>query len=147
MKEVHSVGIIHRDLKLENILVNENNKIKVSDFGLCTLISLDSETMSRTQTTGILKYIAPELLQEKTKYDEKVDVYAFGVVVYQILMKGEFPKIGFADVILGKKATLPNSISKFSREIINKCWSYKASDRPSFAEICSTLEGNEDKLI
>ena len=147
MKEVHSVGIIHRDLKLENILVDKNNKIKVSDFGLCTLMTHDSETMSRTQMTGTLKYMAPELLQEKTDYDEKVDVYAFGVVVFLILTKGEFPKVGMADVILGKKAEIPGSISEFSSNLINKCWSYKASDRPSFSEICDSLKGNEDKLI
>ena len=147
MKEVHSVDVIHRDLKLENILVDKNNKIKVSDFGLCTLMTPDSETMNRTQMTGTLKYMAPELLQERTDYDEKVDVYAFGVVVFLILTKGEFPKIGMADVILGKKAEIPGSISEFSRNLIDKCWSYKASDRPSFSEICDSLKGNEDKLI
>lgn len=46
MKEVHSVGIIHRDLKLENILVDKNNKIKVSDFGLCTLMTVGARTFA-----------------------------------------------------------------------------------------------------
>ncbi|KAK8840115.1 hypothetical protein M9Y10_031053 [Tritrichomonas musculus] len=147
MKEVHSVGIIHRDLKLENILVDEHNKIKVSDFGLCTLMKVDTATMSRTQMTGTLKYMAPELLQERTDYDEKVDVYAFGVVVFQILMKGEFPRIGLAEVISGHQAAIPTSVSEFSSELIKKCWSYKPSDRPSFSEICNILKGNEDKLI
>lgn len=147
MKEVHSVGIIHRDLKLENILVDDKNKIKVSDFGLCTLMTTDDDTKSRTQMTGTLVYMAPELLEGRTDYDEKVDVYAFGVVVYQILMKGEFPNIGIADVIKGKKADIPSSICSFSRNLINKCWSYKASERPSFDEICNTLKGNENKLL
>ena len=147
MKTVHSVGIIHRDLKLENILLDENNKIKVSDFGLCTLMTVDNESKSRTQMTGTLKYMAPELLQERSDYNEKVDIYSFGVVVYLILTKGEFPKIGFADVIAGKKADIPSTISEFSKSLINKCWSYKASDRPSFAEICDILKGNESKLI
>ena len=98
MKEVHALGIIHRDLKLENILLDSNNKIKVSDFGLGTFIKLDSETISRTQMTGTLKYMAPELVQERDDYNEKVDVYAYGVVVFLILTKGEFPKISLHDV-------------------------------------------------
>ncbi|KAK8894663.1 hypothetical protein M9Y10_023100 [Tritrichomonas musculus] len=147
MKEVHSIGLIHRDLKLENILLDENNRIKVSDFGLCALIELDAETLSRTTMKGTLKYMAPEIFQERKDYDEKVDVYAFGVVVYLILTKGEFPKISVADVSAGKKADIPNSITDFSRELIDRCWSCQASERPSFAEICDTLKGKEDKLI
>ncbi|KAK8840241.1 hypothetical protein M9Y10_031186 [Tritrichomonas musculus] len=147
MKEVHSIGIIHRDLKLENILLDENNKIKVSDFGLCTLITLDSETMSRTQMTGTLKYMAPELVNESSDYNEKVDVYSFGVVVFLILNNGEFPKISIVDVGIGKKAEIPSQITEFSRSLINKCWSFKADDRPSFAEICQMLKGNENKII
>ncbi|KAK8850305.1 hypothetical protein M9Y10_018434 [Tritrichomonas musculus] len=147
MKEVHSAGIIHRDLKLENILLDEQNKVKVSDFGLCTLINLDSETMSRTQMTGTLKYMAPELLQERSDCNEKVDVYAFGVVVFAILTKGELPKIGLGDVANGKKAEIPSSVSEFSRKLIDSCWSYKPSDRPSFVEIYENLRGNKNKLI
>ena len=110
-------------------------------------MTLDSETMSRTQMAGTLMYMAPELVQGRTDYDEKVDVYAFGVVVFMILTKGEIPKISLYDVGAGKKADIPSSVSSFSRDLINKCWSYKASDRPSFAEICDTLKGNESKLI
>ena len=97
--------------------------------------------------TGTLKYMAPELIQERTDYNEKVDVYAFGVVVYLILTKGEFPKISLHDVGNGKKAEIPSGITQFSSDLINKCWSYEASERPSFAEICQTLKGNESKLI
>ena len=147
MKEVHALGIIHRDLKLENILLDSNNKIKVSDFGLGTFIKLDSETISRTQMTGTLKYMAPELVQERDDYNEKVDVYAYGVVVFLILTKGEFPKISLHDVGNGKKAAIPSNITKFASGLINKCWSYKAEDRPSFAEIYEILKGNENKLI
>ncbi|KAK8840994.1 hypothetical protein M9Y10_027831 [Tritrichomonas musculus] len=78
---------------------------------------------------------------------KKVDVYAFGVVVFLILTKGEYPKISLYDVGAGKKVEIPSIINNFSRELINKCWSYKASDRPSFAEICEILKGNESKLI
>lgn len=91
--------------------------------------------------------MAPELWLEQAHYDEKVDVYALGVVVFQILTKGEFPKVSLGEVANGKKAEIPSSITKFSSELIDKCWSFKASDRPSFAEICEILKGNENKLI
>ena len=146
MRDVHSAGLIHRDLKLENILLDEKNHVKLSDFGFSTLI--ESESMiSRSRITGTLKYMAPELILEKTDYDEKVDVYAFGVVVYLIVMNGEFPKISFVDVGNGKKAEIPSSVTKFTQELINKCWNFNASDRPSFDEICKILEENENKLI
>ena len=147
MKEVHRVGIIHRDLKLENILLDSKNRVKVSDFGLCTFIKSDDETMSHTQMAGSLKYMAPEILQGRTDYDEKVDVYSFGVVVFLILTKGEFPSINVVDVGTGKQAQIPSNISEFSRKLILDCWSFKSKDRPSFFDIVSRLRGNEDKLI
>lgn len=146
MNEVHRAGFIHRDLKLENILLDDENHVKLSDFGLCTLMKSES-TMSRSQIAGTLKFMAPELVQEKTDYNEKVDVYAFGVVVYLIVMKGEFPKISLVEVGTGKKATIPESVTEFTRDLINSCWSFDPSDRPSFDEICQKLKGNENKII
>ena len=118
MRDVHSAGLIHRDLKLENILLDEENHVKLSDFGFCTLIKSDTMT-SRSIITGTLKYMAPELILEKTDYDEKVDVYAFGVVVYVIAMNGEFPKISIIDVGNGKKAEILSTMTTFTRELIN----------------------------
>lgn len=128
-------------------MIDEKNKIKVSDFGLCTLITTDTETTSRTQMAGTMANMTPELIQGRNDYDEKVDVYAFGVVVFAILTKGSLPKIIIYDFGAGKKATIPEEISEFSRNLINKCWSYKASDRPSFSEICSMLKSKENELI
>lgn len=147
MKKVHSVGIIHRDLKLENILLDSNNNVKLSDFGLCTFIKNDEDTISRTQMAGTLKFMAPELIQGRKNYDEKVDVYAFGVVVFMILSKGEYPEISISDVANGKQASIPSNISVFSSQLIRDCWSYNSCDRPSFDEICNRLYKNEKKLI
>lgn len=144
MKEVHSLGIIHRDLKLENILLDDNNNVKVSDFGLSTLADA---SMTYTQMAGTLKFMAPELVNCRTDINEKVDVYSFGVLVYLIISEGEFPKIGLADVGNGKKAEIPENFSSFSRNLINKCWSFEAKDRPSFEEIYNIVKGNEMKLI
>lgn len=144
MEVLHSAGIIHRDLKLENVLLDSSNKPKLSDFGLCTFID-DDET--RTEMAGTWRYMAPELFSGQKHYDEKVDVYAFGVVVFLILTQGDFPSISISEVTIGKKASIPSYISKFSSSLIKRCWSFYPSHRPSFADICLMLKGNEHKLI
>lgn len=147
MKEVHAAGFIHGNLRLENILLDERNKIKVSGFGYCILISCKDEPMTISPVAGNIEYMTPELLQEKTNFNEKIDVYAFGVVVFLILTKGIFPVISPNEVIRGENADIPASVSQFSTKLITRCWSYRADDRPSFAEIYETLDKNEIKLI
>ena len=147
MKEIHRVGIIHRDLKLENILLDEEDHAKVGDFGICTMIQLDQSKSSRTQMVGTLKYMAPEVLKESKDYNEKIDVYAFGIVVFLILTGGEFPNLTIEDVLNGKNVTIPNYFTQYAHELIQKCLSFKACDRPSFHEICGTLVRNENNII
>lgn len=147
MEKVHQAGFIHRDLKLENILLDKDNHVKLSDFGFSTFIEKESESESRTQMVGTLNYIAPELVKGEKNYDQKVDVYAFGVVMFMDLMKGEKPNITSFEVATGKKAEIPKSISKFSKQLIEKCWSFKASERPSFEDINMMLKKNEDNII
>lgn len=147
MMQVHKLGIIHCDLKPENILLDSLKHVKVSDFGVAALKKFDSDQMNHAQIDKSFEFMAPELLQAKTEFDEKVDVYAFGVIVYFILSGGEYPDLCITDVALGKKAAIPKKISRFGHELINKCWSTLGYERPSFAQIVEDLEKNSVKLF
>jgi len=80
MKYLHKRGIIHRDIKPENIIVKstfDDSDIKISDFGLATF--KDSKFLfTRCGTPG---YVAPEVLNDEP-YDEKVDIFSVGVILY-----------------------------------------------------------------
>ncbi|KAK8883863.1 hypothetical protein M9Y10_042963 [Tritrichomonas musculus] len=147
MKYVHQLGIIHRDLKPENILLSTTRKVKLSDFGISRLVTPETQTESYTQGIGTLQFMAPELLSKRAKYNEKVDVYAYGVVVYFILTGGELPNISIIDVGNGKKAKIPRTVNKFSQKLIYSCWSQNPNDRPSFAEIGDLIAKNGYALI
>eukprot|EP00241_Pyramimonas_parkeae_P000858 CAMPEP_0114249754 /NCGR_PEP_ID=MMETSP0058-20121206/14321_1 /TAXON_ID=36894 /ORGANISM="Pyramimonas parkeae, CCMP726" /LENGTH=602 /DNA_ID=CAMNT_0001363341 /DNA_START=490 /DNA_END=2299 /DNA_ORIENTATION=- len=85
---IHSKNIIHRDLKLDNILFTSTNLdlIKVADFGVC-FPKTDSRADPETKV-GTLDYMAPEVLkdsQHDSSYDEKVDVWAIGIITYELM--------------------------------------------------------------
>ena len=78
--------IIHRDLKPDNIGFNSAGVLKLFDFGLCTCVHrrrVSTESYQLTGNTGSLRYMAPEVAK-KESYSEKVDVYSFGVLVWQM---------------------------------------------------------------
>ncbi|MDN7120874.1 PASTA domain-containing protein [Nocardioides sp. ChNu-153] len=89
----HRAGIVHRDVKPENVLIAEDGRVKVADFGLARAV--DAET-HHTTTGGVLigtvSYLAPELVVDG-RSDERADVYALGVVLYELLT-GEKPHQG-----------------------------------------------------
>lgn len=147
MKAVHGSHLIHRDLKPENILLDDKKHAKLSDFGISCFVDVSTQTQSKTGCIGTLKFMAPELLNESTKYSEKVDVYSFGVVVFFILSSGEYPKISIVEVGNGKKAKIPDSVNSFSRDLINQCWSTDPKLRPSFSEIVDKIVDHKFKMI
>ncbi len=81
----HQAGLIHRDIKPENVLISESGSVKVADFGLAKAISADTQ---HTATGGVLigtvSYLAPELVVDG-RADARADVYAAGVVLYELL--------------------------------------------------------------
>jgi eukaryotic-like serine/threonine-protein kinase len=88
LQEAHCHGVVHRDIKTENIMINTRNQVKVMDFGLAKLKG--SLKLTKTSSTiGTLAYMSPEQIQGN-EVDGRSDIFSFGVVLYEMLA-GELP--------------------------------------------------------
>ncbi|XP_036447392.1 hormonally up-regulated neu tumor-associated kinase homolog [Colossoma macropomum] len=116
---LHTHGIVHRDLKIENFLLDEHNNIKIVDFGLSNTLKVDSLSPELLNTQcGSPAYAAPELLAHR-KYGPKVDVWSVGVSMFAMLT-GTLPftvepfniKQLYQKMVNGEISTIPSDISK-----------------------------------
>lgn len=97
----HQVGLIHRDIKPENVLVSRNGDIKVADFGLARAAS--NHTGTGMALMGTVSYMSPELVSGE-QADERSDVYALGIVLYEMLT-GRRPFTGESAVSIAVQHT------------------------------------------
>jgi hypothetical protein len=108
---LHDHGIVHRDLKPGNIFI-ENGTVKVGDYGLCKCVS-GSQRTAQTQSVGTVHYMAPEI--STGNYNKQIDVYAAGVILYEML-SGRVPFEGESvGEILMKHLTTPADLTKVPR--------------------------------
>ncbi len=111
---LHEAGIVHRDLKPANIFL-ENGIIKVGDYGLCKLMA-DSQNAGMTKDIGTVHYMAPEI--STGNYNRQIDVYAAGVLLYEMLT-GNVPFEGeSAGEILMKHLTAAPDLSKVPKQFV-----------------------------
>ncbi|CAH9078343.1 unnamed protein product [Cuscuta europaea] len=141
--------IIHRDLKPRNVLlVNSSAEhLKVGDFGLSKLIRVQNshDVYKMTGETGSYRYMAPEVFKHK-KYDKKVDVFSFAMILYEML-EGDAPMSNCEAyeaakyVADGHRPTFrAKGFTPELKELVDQCWAGDMNQRPSFLEIMKRLE-------
>ncbi len=137
---LHDHGIVHRDLKPANVFI-ENGQVKVGDYGLSKSLS-GSQRTANTQSIGTVHYMAPEI--STGNYNKQIDVYAAGVLLYEMLT-GRVPFDGeSAGEILMKHLTTPPDLSKVPAEylpIVAKALAKNPAQRyGSMAEMARAVE-------
>jgi len=80
----HRAGLVHRDVKPENVLISDDGRVKVADFGLAKAVSATTQHTATGVLIGTVSYVAPELVVEG-RSDARADVYAVGVILYELL--------------------------------------------------------------
>ncbi|MBM4169120.1 MAG: hypothetical protein FJ215_08185 [Ignavibacteria bacterium] len=148
LQEAHSKGIVHRDVKPENIMVNTKNQVKVMDFGLAKLKG--SLKLTRTSSTvGTAAYMSPEQAQG-LEVDHRTDIWSVGVVLFEMLT-GRLPFRGVHEAALlysivheepqglaSVRADVPRSVATIIQKALQKECSRRCQ---TMKEMMSELKG------
>ncbi|PUZ69438.1 hypothetical protein GQ55_2G108400 [Panicum hallii var. hallii] len=147
LEYLHSKNIVHFDLKCDNLLVNLKDQsrpiCKVGDFGLS---KIKRNTLVSGGVRGTLPWMAPELLNgSSNKVSEKVDVFSFGIVMWEILTGEEpYANMHYGAIIGGivnntLRPPVPASCDPEWRRLMEQCWAPDPAQRPAFTEIAGRL--------
>jgi len=143
VRYAHSKDVVHRDIKLENILMDEEGKITVIDFGLCDLVKKGQQS---ERFCGSMDYVAPEVLTNKSYNGFQADCFSLGVVLYTLLF-AEFPFVA-NDRVKALRSNLPHpkviwnerkmaryQVSESARDLIVKMLTTDATQRIDMEQV------------
>ncbi|XP_063227607.1 tyrosine-protein kinase Btk [Bacillus rossius redtenbacheri] len=142
---------IHRDLAARNCLVGSENVVKVADFGLARYV-LDDQYTSSGGTKFPIKWAPPEVLNY-TRFSSKSDVWAYGVLMWEVFTCGKMPygRLKNTEVVdrvqRGVVLERPKACFKEVYEVMRKCWSHSPEDRPSFRSLKEQLANVSQGLL
>lgn len=145
MTYIEESGFIHRDLAARNCLVGDNLQIKIADFGLSRLLKVDDVYTAKEGAKFPIKWTAPESLSYNV-FTIKSDVWAFGVVLWELATYGKAPYPGvdiysvLEKINSGYRMPRPEGCPAEVYKLMRECWQQKPDDRPSFRQIKQHLE-------
>ena len=142
MAYMHRLDLVHRDLKSSNVLFTDDMTAQVCDFG--TARSLEGTALA-SKVSGTYRWMAPEVAKEEP-INKKCDVFSFSLVVWE-LMEHKIPYHHYvADykvvnaIIGGKRPPISSAWPDYLSALTKQGWSQNPQDRPSFADIVTSLD-------